>query len=170
MEIPEIEQWIKMNESIGSRRVFKMLCVEKDGINLYTRSVAGVRYGNFAITKHKEGFVVTHLKTGGRCTTPFPSEKTARRFIFCINGLHDWKEVKWAKEPPHINKKLTHLCYQAFKYIVDGSGYCEELLDAVISFLPEDESEIEIPDEVVSFGSIGSKPTKTKTRGRRGFG
>ena len=170
MNIPKLEEWIEANQSLGKRAVFKILCLENDGVNLYTKSVSGTRYGPFAITRYEDGYVVTHLKTGGWCADLFSSEKAARRFVWCIVGLYDWKNVRWSKEPPHISSGLAALCKQAYKYVSGVEGQYTELVEHVTSLLPENEDEIEIPQEVVEFGSDKPKKSKPKKPQDSGWG
>ena len=114
--------------------------------------VEGVRYGQFAIHRAHDGFRVTHIPTGGICVEPFSSEKSARRFIFCIKQITDWRKIRWGDTFPHIEEPLLGTCLEAYDYCAGKDGDFEELI-ATIKLLSPDEQEPEVVEPVaVEFG------------------
>lgn len=163
-----IEDWIGQNESRGNSSTYRLLRWEDESkVDLYKQTVRGQRYGNFGIHQEAEQFVVTLCHTGGRCGLPFSSGKEARRFIFCITGLYDWKKVQWQDEEPHLPEDLMLVCREANSYCRGEDGEFSALLDKIKSLSSEDEFE-DIEAEVVEFGGTPA-PSKVQPAGTWGM-
>lgn len=155
-KVAELELYIERGSIRGKQASFNTLRYEIDGKEgFYKLRVEGFRYGQFGVHKEEQGWAVTHLNTGGKCTdTFFPSEKDARRFVFCIRKLHNWRNVKWKDKAPHLDPDLIQILNQAACYCFGGPAG-RQLLQLVKSELEIKEAvEDSFEVETIDFSSI----------------
>jgi len=149
---PRIEAWIDQNANAGRPSTFKTMRLEKDGVNVYPQKADGIRYGAFGLHLEDDGIHVTHCRTGGLCGLPFSSEKSARRFVFCIANLTKWHKVEWRDTPPYVDDpKLLLAVREAHDYCSGKGVDCPNLLELIKPHVEDQDEDVE--PEPVAFGS-----------------
>jgi hypothetical protein len=158
-----LEQWIEQNTSPGKLATFKTMRLEGDSEYVYAQKVDGLRFGQFGIHVERGHYNVTHIKTGGLVGT-FTTEKAARRLVYCLSGLTDWKKIVWSDDPPYLkDQKLLHACRESVTYCSGLPTDCSTLLELIKPHVSSDVDE-EVEPEPVAFGSGVKAPAKTRQR------
>jgi hypothetical protein len=167
MRIPEVEQWIESCQCIGKPAIIKVLLPEPDDPEFfYFKRTEGTRYGQFCTYAANRRYYVVH-KSGASCGLPFSSENGARRLVFLLRKLADWRKVRWEKNRLIMIPQLRLAMQEAAAYCHDKDRDFPNLLKFIRLNMTEDEKEVfEDPPEVetVEFGGQISKPTKTVVR------
>jgi len=156
-----VEQWIDQNTSPGKLATFKTMRLEGGSEYVYAQKVDGLRFGQFGIHVERGHYNVTHIKTGGLVGT-FTTEKAARRLVYCLSGLTDWKKIVWSDDPPYLkDQKLLQACRESVTYCSGLPTECPTLLELIKPHVSSDVDE-EVELEPVAFGSGVKAPVKKR--------
>lgn len=139
--IPEVERWIAYNRAPGLKCEFLVTRVNKDR-GYVTDYVVGIKLqGGFGVHNEDGKWWVTHLSTGAKVSTPFPTLQKAARLAFCLRRLTKWRKIKFMDEDHNIPPDLMLVCLEAVMYCQEEAEQdYTELIELVKKKLPETSS------------------------------